>query len=301
MSIYLSTGIELRDVFNDQITKYRYTMRTTTDSILRDWLSERLPSPAVILSVVLVLGAWQLLSMTMASYRFPGFLQLAESIWLIFTGGTDHSWVTNYGVTLVRIFIGFAVVMVLGSVVGILMGISTVLEDYISTFTVLMLTIPSVLWAFLAVMWFGPTDYLVPVFVIVAIIFPYVTVNMWQGAKDVDSNLIEMATAFKLGRYDMWRHVYIPHLTPYTFSTMRLAFAISWKLSLVAEIFGSSNGIGVVVDNYYQTFQTDMIIAWSLPMMVLMLVVERIFERLEQRSYRWRTDTDTIELEGEAV
>lgn len=278
-------------------------MSTGSRSLAKGRLRGMIPSPAVLASVAVVLGLWQLLSTTMPAYRFPGLVYLAESIWLVFSGGTDYDWALNYGVTLIRIVIGFVAVMVLGSPVGIFMGTSASLEDYLSTFTVVMLTIPSVIWAFLAVMWFGLTDYLVPVFVITVIIFPYVVVNMWQGAKDVDSQLLEMASAFNLDRSDVWRHIYIPHLTPYTFSTMRLAFSISWKLSLVAEIFGSSAGVGVVVNDYYQSFETNMIMAWAIPMMVLMLGVEQVFQYLEERSNNWQPDTeaDTTELEGEAV
>ncbi|MDX1748197.1 MAG: ABC transporter permease subunit, partial [Halobacteriales archaeon] len=118
------------------------------------------------------------------------------------------------------------------------------------------------------------------------------TVNMWQGTKAVDKGLIEMADAFKASRSQVWRHIYIPHLTPFTFATARLAFTISWKLSLVAEIFGSNSGIGVVVQNYYQNFQTNMIIAWALPIMFLMLVIERFLQRMEHRAYRWRPDAE---------
>ena len=292
-----------RHYINAKRVSYRSSMSTGSEDLFGKRWRELLPSPAVVASVILVLAAWQYLSTLFPSYNFPGLVHLVNAIWLIFTGGTDYNWVANYSVTLIRILLGFVIVMVLGSIVGVFMGTSSVFEDYISTFTVVMLTVPSVIWAFLAVMWFGLTEYVVPVFVISVIILPYVIVNMWQGTKDVDAELLEMASAFKFSRREVWRHIYIPHLTPYTFSTMRLAFAISWKLSLVAEIFGSSTGVGVIVNNYYQTFQTDMILAWALPMMVLMLGVEQIFEYLEQRSYRWQPDaeSDTTDIEGEAV
>jgi NitT/TauT family transport system permease protein len=254
------------------------------------------PSVGSIAGVLFLLIAWQLVSTQFKPYQFPGLRNLADAFWLVITDQTQYSTTENLGISLVRIVLGFLIVMVLGTLTGVFMGISSEIEDYLSTYITVFLTIPSVIWAFMAVLWFGLTELLVPVFVITVIIYPYVTVNMWQGTKAVDKGLIEMADAFKASRSQVWRHIYIPHLTPFTFATARLAFTISWKLSLVAEIFGSNNGVGVVVQNYYQNSQTNMIIAWALPIMLLMLVIERVLQRLEHRAYRWRP-----EVEGEGA
>jgi NitT/TauT family transport system permease protein len=168
------------------------------------------------------------------------------------------------------------------------MGLNQRTEDFLSPVVTILLTVPSVIWAFMAVLWFGLTEYVVPIFVIVVIIVPYVTIQMWQGTESVDGALLEMADAFGASQEQVWRDVLIPHLTPYTFATARLAFTLSWKLSLVGEIFGSNSGVGVIVRNNFLSFQTDMIIAWALPIMFLMFGIERLIQFLERRAFRWR-------------
>lgn len=251
------------------------------------------PSIGAIAGVILLLVGWQLVSTQFASYRFPGLPHLANSFWKVITNQTPYDVVANLGYTLVRIALGFVIVMALGTAAGVYMGLHQSVEDYLSPLVTTLLTVPSVIWAFMATIWFGLTDFVVPVFVISIIIVPYVTIQMWQGTNDVDQQLLNMASAFGASERQVWREILIPHLTPYTMATARLAFTLSWKLSLVAEIFGANKGVGVVVRNNFLNFQTDMVIAWALPVMFLTLGVERIFQYLEQRAYRWRDDSDT--------
>ena len=247
-----------------------------------------LPNPGAIVGIVVLLVGWQLVSTQFPPYRFPGLGHLAASFWTVITNGTRYDVVENLGISMVRILLGFLIVMTFGTLAGVYMGLNQETEDYLSPVVTTLLTVPSVIWAFMATLWFGLTELLVPVFVISIIIVPYVAIQMWQGTESVDSELLEMATAFGASREQVWRDVLIPHLTPYTFATARLAFTLSWKLSLVGEIFGSNSGVGVIIRNNFLSFQTDMIIAWALPIMFLMFGIERLLQRLEHRAFRWR-------------
>ncbi|WP_312911706.1 ABC transporter permease [Natronosalvus caseinilyticus] len=198
----------------------------------------------------------------------------------------------NIQPSLVRIGIGFGLSMIIGVIIGTSMGIYPVFEDYLTAPVMAIMTFPAVVWAFLGVLWFGITDYVVSVFVITLAVAPYVTVNVWKGAESVDHDLVEMAATFDASRINQWRHIHIPHLQPFIFSSARLAFALSWKISLIAEVFGATSGVGYVVDYYFQTLRADMIIAWALPVMVVMFAIERLFKRLEDRSFEWRPELE---------
>lgn len=249
-------------------------------------------SPGAVGGFVFLLVGWQLVSTQFEPYQFPGLVHLGESFWLVVTNQTRYDVVANLGYSLVRIVGGFVIVMSLGTLAGVYMGLNETTEDYLSPVVTTLLTVPSVIWAFLAVLWWGLSEFLVPVFVISIIIVPYVTIQMWQGTKDAPQDLLDMATAFDASEGQVWRDILIPHLTPYTFATARLAFTLCWKLSLVAEIFGASTGVGVVVRNSFLSFQTNMIIAWALPIMILMVGIERTLQHLESRAFQWRDASD---------
>ena len=126
----------------------------------------RLPDPLSVGSVLAVLAAWQLLSLSFPPYRFPGLVSLAENVGTVLAGTGEFDPVLNYGVTLGRVLVGFVVSFALAAVWGFSMGLRPAAEDYLGAPLFTLLTVPSVVWAFLGVLWFGLTEHLVPVFVV---------------------------------------------------------------------------------------------------------------------------------------
>jgi len=250
----------------------------------------------ILLSTVLLVGLWELVASQHPSHRFPGLGLVLSNTVEVLSGDARYDPGYTYGVSLLRITLGFVISMVVATVVGIYMGLRTDVEDYLSVPLFVALTVPSVVWAFLTVMWFGITFLLVPVAVIVLIVVPYLTVNIWEGTKNLDNKLVEMAHSFNASNTEVWRHIYIPHLLPFLFSTSRMGFAIAWKISLVAEVFGSSSGIGVAANFFFETNQPSYVIAWALPIMLLMFALERGLHRVENRAFEWREDSQALEV-----
>jgi len=256
-------------------------------------LRRHAPHPLSVVSILAVLAAWQLLSAAFPPYRFPGLVRLAENVAGVLTGAGGFDPVLHYGVTLGRVLVGFAVSFVLAAAWGFGMGVRPAAEDYLGTPLFTLLTVPSVVWAFLGVLWFGLTEHLVPVFVVVLVVFPYMAVNLWEGVEAVDPALVGMARAFDASTVETWRHVYLPQLLPTLFATSRLGLALAWKLSLVAEVFGAATGVGVVVKYHFENFDTGLVIAWAVPVMALMFGVEWLLRRAERRATQWRPESRT--------
>ncbi len=258
---------------------------------LRSLSTIALPRPATVASVLVVLLGWQLFSLFFPAYRFPGLLTLAENVVAVLSGDTQFEPGTQFGATIGRVAVGFTLSLVLATVWGVVMGARSTLGEYLSGPLFVFLTVPSVVWAFVGVIWFGLTEFLVPVFVVVFVVFPYLTVLIWEGMDDLDESLVEMARAFGASEAAMWRHVYLPQLRPHLFGAARIGLALSWKLALVAEVFGSATGVGVAVKYHFETFENGMVIAWAIPMMVLIYGADRLLRRLELRLTRWQPDS----------
>jgi NitT/TauT family transport system permease protein len=244
-----------------------------------------------VVSVLAVLAGWQLLSLAFPGYRFPGLARLAGNVASVLGGGGEFDPVVEYGATLARVAVGFAVSFLLAAAWGFAMGVRPGAEDYLGAPLFTLLTVPSVVWAFLGVLWFGLTEHLVPLFVVVLVVFPYLAVTLWEGVEAVDPDLLEMARAFDASTAETVRHVYLPQLLPTLFGAARLGLALAWKLALVAEVFGAATGVGVVVKYHFENFETGMVIAWAVPVMVLMFGIERLLRRAERRLGRWRPET----------
>lgn len=250
-----------------------------------------------LVSVAVVLLAWEAAALTVDPYTFPSIVELLDALYAVFTSGEGYNPVVQYSITAQRIAISFVLSMVVGVPLGAWMGLHHKVEDFLSVYVLILLAFPSIVVAFVGSLWFGLTTYLVPVFVGFTICVPYAIINTWEGAADLDADLMEMAEAFDAGPIQVWQAIIIPHLLPYLFATMRIVLAVAWKIMLVAEIFGSQSGVGFVINEWFIGQRNDMILAWAIPMMLGVLAIERGLKRYEERKFAWRPDT-TAGTEG---
>ena len=120
-----------------------------------------------------------------------------------------------------------------------------------------------------------------------AVVTPFVAVNMYEGTKAMDKSLIEMAETFKAPPSLLLRKVYLPQLMPYIFSAFRYAFGQTWKIVALAETFGLKFGIGYMFFFWFEQFDIRQTLAWIMMFVVLMLILEHgVFARLEEQSFR---------------
>ena len=242
--------------------------------------------------MLVVLVVWHLLAAGVPSFTFPQPLELAVALKTVVTGSSEFDPVVNYGYTIGRIAIATAVSLVVGVTAGIVMGLNERAKGYLYVFALLTFAFPSIIWALLGVLWFGLTTFLVPVFAVFMIVTPYVAIIVEEGMGDLDVDLVEMGAAFGADSDQLWRDVYIPHLYPHIFASTRLTVTLAWKITIVAELFGTSNGVGQIILFFFEQLKNDMILAWAVPMMALMFGVERLLRVIEARAFTWRDGVD---------
>jgi NitT/TauT family transport system permease protein len=168
------------------------------------------------------------------------------------------------------------------------MGLNRVFERSLLAVIPWMLTMPTILMVFLAVMWFGYSE-AGGLIAVMAVVTPYVAVNVFEGAKAMDKSLVEMAVTFRARRPLLIRKVFLPQLMPYLFSAFRYAFGMTWKIVALAETFGLKYGIGYMFFFWFGQFNMDQVLAWIVMFVVLMLILEHgVFARLERRAFIWR-------------
>jgi NitT/TauT family transport system permease protein len=194
----------------------------------------------------------------------------------------------HIGITLARIVVAFFASMLAGIGIGLAMGLNRIFERSLLAVIPLMLTMPTILMVFLAVMWFGYSE-AGGLIAVMAVVTPYVAVNVYEGAKAMDKSLIEMATAFRAQKPLLIRKVYIPQLMPYIFSAFRYAFGMTWKIVALAETFGLKFGIGYMFFFWFGQFEMAQVLAWVIMFIILMLILEHgLFARLERKAFAWR-------------
>jgi NitT/TauT family transport system permease protein len=192
--------------------------------------------------------------------------------------------------TLTRILLGFAVSALLGMAIGLLMGVGRRMAMYLEVWVTFIITIPSLCWAIIALAWFGLRNS-AAVFTIVAITCPLIAVNFWSGVRHVDMSLVEMARAFHARRALIIRRVVLPQLVPYAIAATRYGLPLAWKMAIISEMLGLSNGVGYMLIYWFHVLNMVQVFAWMLLFTAVMLTVEYLaIKPLERASLRWTAE-----------
>ena len=238
-----------------------------------------------VLTVVGCLITWQIVSLFFLPIFVPGPITLIDRMIVVY--GDPASYLVVWQ-TLIRIVEGLVVCMIIGTAIGLAMGINRNVEAFFDSWIMVLLTFPAICWAFLSILWFGLSE-IAPIMTIVLIVFPFVAVNVWEGTKALDKDLVNMAKAYDANRSLMIRKILIPQLMPFIFSGLRIALSLSWKIALVGEAFGVSSGVGQKLIYWFEDTRVDMMLAWGVSFMIFMVIIDLfVFRIWEQRTFAWR-------------
>ena len=194
----------------------------------------------------------------------------------------------HLAVTLLRVGIAFVIALIIGAAIGMAMGRWAALDRFLDGWLVLGLNIPALVTIILCYVWFGLND--VAAIVAVAINkIPTVIVTVREGARAIDPRLMQVAEAYRLSRWRRFTQVYLPQLHPYLFAAARAGLSLIWKIVLVVELLGRSEGIGFQLNVFFQLFDIAGILAYTLVFAGVVLAIEALVLRpLERRLNRWR-------------
>ncbi len=190
--------------------------------------------------------------------------------------------------TLFRVFFAFILAMGTGFVLGLLMGLRRTANNWLDTWLIVLLNLPALVTITLCYLWIGLTE--VAAISAVAINkIPMVTVMIREGVRALDKRLDDLATVFQVRRSTYLLHILLPQLSPQIASAGRAGIALIWKIVLVVEFLGRSNGVGFQIHLGFQLFDVALILAYAFAFIVVMLAVEAlILQPWERYANRWR-------------
>ncbi|MBK8453096.1 MAG: ABC transporter permease [Thiofilum sp.] len=194
----------------------------------------------------------------------------------------------HLSMTLMRVAFAFALAMFVGVVLGIMMGAKPRWNYWLDSLLILFLNIPALVLIILCYVWFGLTD-AAAILAVALNKIPTVAINLREGTRAVDKGLLEVAQVYHVSRWDTFWQVYWPQLYPYLFAAGRNGLALIWKIVLVVELLGRSNGVGFQLGTFFQYFDITGILAYTIAFVGVVLLLESTVVRpLEKRLNRWR-------------
>jgi NitT/TauT family transport system permease protein len=238
-----------------------------------------------VLSLALLLALWQAMAMLVDYRVLPPPLAV---LGVMAAGFQDGEIPLNIGITLLRVAASFLLAMAIGVACGIAMGRSRGLDRFFDGWLVLFLNVPALVTIILCYVWFGLGEAAAIAAVAINKI-PNVVVTIREGTRALNPDYTEMAQSFRLDRVRTLRHVVLPQLFPFVVASARSGLALIWKIVLVVELLGRSNGVGFQLHTLFQLFDVAGILAYTLAFVAVVQLIElALLQPLERRANRWR-------------
>ena len=251
-----------------------------------------------VLLVVAVLGSWEYSAST---FLDPFFYSKPSLVWqkLVdwFTVGTSQGSIwEQIEVTLEEALGGFVLGAIAGVVLGILLGRSRLLSDICAPFIKAANAVPRIVLASLFVIWFGlgMSSKVATAFVLV---FFAVFFNAFQGAREVDRNLVDNARILGASGTQVLLTIVVPSATSWILASLHSAFGFALIGAVVGEFTGADKGLGLLINHSQGTFDSAGIYAGMIVITVIALVAEWGLSALEKRLLKWRPPAASNEMQ----
>ena len=243
------------------------------------------PSIFALLSISLFLVLWYGLAIYLNTITLPTPLVVANVLLDEIKSGQLPYHLSK---TLYRLLLSFSIAMLLGCAIGIALGRHKQLDYFFDNWLVIFLNIPALVTIILCYVWFG----LVESAAILAVVInklPNVIVTIREGTRALDSELLDMAKCYRFSKAKTLRHVIWPQLHPFVMAATRSGLALIWKIVLVVEMLGRSNGMGYQLHLFFQLFDVASILAYTIAFVTLIQAIELlILKPLDNKAQRWR-------------
>ncbi len=224
--------------------------------------------------VVVLIGTWFAVSPFVPPYILPGPLLVLQKF-LLFV--TTKTYFFHLATTLFHVFGALAISLSIGAALALaahyVRPVRLLIRGRIYP---LLNSFSGIGWAVLAVIWFGQTDGAV-FFAMACVLVPFIFINLHEGLESLDAELQEMGQSFTRSALGRFRLITLPLLVPFGFAALRISFGVAWKSTLLAELFGANRGLGYVVNQSRQNYETEVILAVILWIIVIVFAGDRLF------------------------
>ncbi|GGO74130.1 ABC transporter permease [Nonomuraea cavernae] len=239
--------------------------------------------------VPVVLVAWELATTAAANPFFPPPMLIASRMYEMWFSGpfllTEEA-VDNFGPSLVRVVGSWGAAVVLGVGLGVALGRTAWLADYIDPLVEFGRAVPppAMLPVFLVLFQMGTQVQVATI--VFGIIWP-ILLNSIDGARNVDHLQTDTATVFGLPRHLRLFRIILPAASPKIFAGLRLSVSLALILMVISELKGSTDGIGYLLS--VASSNADMPAIWAgvVVLGVLGYAFNSLFLLAERRVLTW--------------
>jgi NitT/TauT family transport system permease protein len=227
---------------------------------------------------------WQIVSLFVPHFLFPSIPEIAERLLAIFTSGKS---IADALATSARILAGLGGAFVLGTLLALPMARSVTFERYVYPLLNFNQGIPALSWVVIAIIWFRGIEFRI-FFIMVMTTLPAFTFQVLDAYRTMSKDLFEMTLAFRPTRLDLFRTLIWPTVLPGILTAWKVNLGNAARVVVVAELVGATGGVGYELLQQQQLFDMAGAVAWTLVLVIFVLIVQSIITLIETRALRYR-------------
>jgi len=235
-------------------------------------------------STVVLAILWQIASQFFPHYLFPPLQDVVKRTFDIFV---SVPLLIEVLVTAGRIFAGLLGAFLLGALVAIMIGRSPFIESYVTPVLVFLQGIPALSWVVIAIIWFHGTEFRI-FFIMVLTTLPAFTFQILDAFRSMSKDLFEMTMAFRPRPWTLFRVLILPTIVPGILTAWKVNLGSAARVVVVAELVGATGGVGYQLLRQQQLFDMAGAIAWTLQLVLFVLVVQQTITAIENWALRYR-------------
>ena len=258
----------------------------------RAWLPERVQGIllAAAFPIALVMLWHQLVVMT-GTKLVPTPQQVGVMMWDFTFGGIHNdafsgTILTHLLASMQRVYGGFALAMLIGIPLGLLIGKVKIIRQMLDPTLSLLRPIPVTAWLPLSMIFFGLGPRSAVFLVFLGAFYP-ILLNTIFGVRSGDPRLFEAASMLGCDGSKLFRQVVLPAAMPGIFNGLRLAHGFAWILIVVGEMTGVPTGLGSVIMDGRTLSRTDLVITGMIIIGIAGFLTDRIIVAINNRVLRW--------------
>ncbi|SIT84352.1 ABC transporter permease [Microbacterium sp. RU33B] len=234
-----------------------------------------------LLAVAIVLVAWQALVLAgvKPSYVLPDPLTVITRLGEL---ATEPSFWVGVATTMTRAVFGFAVALVIGTVLGAAVARSRILRSAIGALLSGLQTMPSIAWFPLAILFFGLTEQAI-LFVIVLGAAPSIANGLISGIDDVPPSLLRAGHTLGARGFQMLRFVILPAALPTYVAGLKQGWAFAWRSLLAGELLvtiSQVTALGVLLSNARSFADAPTLLAVMIVILIIGMLVDGVFSSI---------------------
>jgi NitT/TauT family transport system permease protein len=244
----------------------------------------RLARRLVVLGILLSL--WEVLARfgVLNPFYVPPPSKVGATLLALFADGEIWPHIeATFGAALLGLALGVVVGAILGVCAALLPQVAEILDPAMTVLN----AVPRIILAPLFVIWFGIgiASKVAVTFVLIAVLFFFA---VYAGIKEVDQRLVERVKTLGGGRAVLLREVYLPAVTAWALSNLKVAVGFAFTGAVVGEFVASSRGLGYLLSFAQSTYNASLTLALLLLIMVFVFMLFALAGRVEKRLLRWR-------------